>query len=79
MIDLAADNQNKPITELHAEFKEPEFPGFLNFRKPPSEIAGLPKPSIAILKQRRTLGLLRKTSTRARTDEARPKNPTGGG
>jgi hypothetical protein len=37
------DNQNKPITELHAEFKEPEFPGFLNFRKPLSEVAGLPK------------------------------------
>ena len=25
------DNQNKPITELHPELKDPEFPGFLTF------------------------------------------------
>lgn len=24
-----ADNQNKLVTEVHAEFKEPDFPGFL--------------------------------------------------
>jgi hypothetical protein len=26
--------QNKPIIELRPEFKEPEFPGFLNFMEP---------------------------------------------
>jgi hypothetical protein len=46
-----ADNQNKLISELHSEFKEPEFPGFLRFRKPLSEVSGLPKTWIAVLKQ----------------------------
>ncbi|QDU00409.1 hypothetical protein V6x_00820 [Gimesia chilikensis] len=26
-----ADNQNKPITEIRTEFKEPDFPGYLQF------------------------------------------------
>lgn len=46
-----ADNQNKPIIELHPEFKEPEFPGHLSFKKPLSEVEGLPKTWIAVLKQ----------------------------
>jgi len=29
-----ADRQNKLIRELRTEFKEPDFPGFLNFVKP---------------------------------------------
>jgi hypothetical protein len=46
-----ADNQDKPIIELRREFKEPDFPGFLNFREPLSKIEGLPKIWIEFLKQ----------------------------
>ena len=46
-----ADNQNKPIIELRREFKEADFPGFLNFMEPLSKIEGLPKTWIAMLKQ----------------------------
>ncbi len=38
-----ADNQNKCISELRTEFKEPEFPGFLNFIEPLSRLDSLPK------------------------------------
>ncbi len=46
-----ADSKNKPIIELHPEFKEPEFPGFLNFVEPLSKVGGLPQSWIAVLKQ----------------------------
>ena len=46
-----ADNQNKPMQELRPQFREPEFPGFLNFIQPLSRIAGLPATWIAVLKQ----------------------------
>ena len=46
-----ADNQNKAIQELRPHFKEPEFPGFLNFIQPLSKIAGLPATWVAVLKQ----------------------------
>lgn len=46
-----ADNMNKPIIELRPEFKEPDFPGFLNLMQPLSSIAGLPKNWIAVLKE----------------------------
>jgi len=46
-----ADNQNKPVIEVRPEFKEPEFPGFLNFSAPLSKVEGLPKTWIAILQQ----------------------------
>jgi hypothetical protein len=45
-----ADNQNKTIIEVRSEFKEPGFPGFLNFTKPLSKVEGLPKIWIEILK-----------------------------
>ena len=38
-----ADNQNKAVVEVRPEFKEPEFPGFLNFTAPLSLVEGLPK------------------------------------
>jgi hypothetical protein len=41
---------NKPVVELRAEFKEPDFPGFLNFIKPLSEIDSLPSNWITALK-----------------------------
>jgi hypothetical protein len=37
-----ADRQNKLIRELRTEFKEPDFPGFLNFVKPLSKLEKLP-------------------------------------
>jgi hypothetical protein len=37
-----ADQQDKRITELRAAFKEPEFPGFLNFIRQLSELDKLP-------------------------------------
>lgn len=46
-----ADRQNKAIIELRPEFKEPEFPGFLNLIEPLSKVATFPKTWIEILKQ----------------------------
>jgi hypothetical protein len=37
-----ADQQDKQVTELRTEFKEPDFPGFMNFMKPLSELDKLP-------------------------------------
>jgi hypothetical protein len=45
-----ADRQNKQITELRTAFKEPEFPGFLNFVEPLSRIELLPATWIPALK-----------------------------
>ena len=44
-----ADRQNKVIVELRREFKEPEFPGFLNFIEPLSKLEKLPKGWIVAL------------------------------
>src|SRR6266542_5528866 len=38
-----ADLQDKQITELRTDFKEDEFPGFLNFIQPLSKLNTLPK------------------------------------
>jgi hypothetical protein len=38
-----ADRQNKAVVELRREFKEPEFPGFLNLIAPLSKVAAFPK------------------------------------
>jgi hypothetical protein len=46
-----ADHTNKQILELQPEFKEPDFPGFLNFMMPLSKVEALPKTWIAILKE----------------------------
>lgn len=43
------DRQNKDVVELRAEFKEPEFPGFLNFIEPLSKLESLPRSWIAAL------------------------------
>lgn len=45
-----ADRQDKRITELQTEFKEPDFPGFLNFAEPLSRLGRLPLGWIAALK-----------------------------
>jgi hypothetical protein len=53
-----ADNQNKPIIELRSEFKERDFPGFLNFAEPLSRVEGLPKTWIENLKHAKGVYLL---------------------
>jgi hypothetical protein len=52
------DNQNKPITKLRTEFKEPEFPGFLNFMQPLSKLDALPMSWIVALQSCRGIYLL---------------------
>jgi hypothetical protein len=49
---------DKPITELHRVFKEPEFPGFSKFVKRLSEIESLPSDWVAILRSTRGVYLL---------------------
>jgi len=53
-----ADRQNKRITELRTAFKEPEFPGFLNFIEPLSRLDRIPPGWIAALKASRGIYLL---------------------
>lgn len=53
-----ADLQNKPITELRIEFKEDEFPGFLNFIQPLSKLNTLPKTWVTVLQSSKGIYLL---------------------
>jgi hypothetical protein len=53
-----ADQQDKRIIELRPEFKEPEFPGFLNFIKPLSKLSNLPKSWVAVLQSSKGIYLL---------------------
>jgi len=53
-----ADKQDKQIVELRAAFKEPEFPGFLNFVAPLSELNQLPKSWITALRASKGVYLL---------------------
>ena len=53
-----ADLQNKRITELRTEFKEPDFPGFLNFVESLSRLNKLPKGWIAVLQSSKGIYLL---------------------
>jgi hypothetical protein len=53
-----ADNQDKRVVELRREFKEPDFPGFLDFFCPLSGVKKLPKTWEAILKVSRGVYLL---------------------
>ena len=52
------DRQNKDVTELRAEFKEPAFPGFLNFIEPLSKLDKIPKSWITALRSTRGVYLL---------------------
>lgn len=56
-VQYAARN-DKPITELSREFREPDFPGFLNFIQPLSKLDNLPKSWVATLKSSRGIYLL---------------------
>lgn len=53
-----ADRQNKTVIELRTAFKEPDFPGFLNFVMPLSKINDLPKSWITALESSRGVYLL---------------------
>lgn len=53
-----AHKREKPIIELRREFREPEFPGFLDFIKPLSNLNSLPTTWIAALKSTRGVYLL---------------------
>jgi hypothetical protein len=53
-----ADRKNKTITELHKSFKEPEFPGFMNFIQQLSKLENLPLSWISALKSSRGVYLL---------------------
>jgi hypothetical protein len=57
-VQRADNKKSKTITELRPEFKEPDFPGFLNFTAPLSKVEGLPKTWIESLKNARGVYLL---------------------
>lgn len=53
-----AENQNKRVTKLLTEFKEPDFPGFLNFIEPLSKLSKLPIAWVTVLRSVRGIYLL---------------------
>jgi hypothetical protein len=53
-----ADQQDKWITELRTEFKEPDFPGFLNFIESLSNLNTFPISWVAALRSSRGIYLL---------------------
>ncbi len=61
-----ADRQNKAVRELRREFKEPDFPGFLNFIKPLSELTKLPATWTSPLQSTKGVYLLTCPRTRER-------------
>ena len=59
-----ADNQNKKIVEIRKEYREPDFPGFLEFISNLSQIESLPKTWVSILKNAKGIYLLTCPSTK---------------
>ena len=59
-----AHKQDKPIVELRPEFKEPEFPGFLNFVSSLFRLNKLPKSWLTALQSSRGVYLLTCPKTR---------------
>lgn len=53
-----ADSKNKPIIELRTAFKEPDFPGYLNFVESLSRLDRLPIGWISALKSSKGIYLL---------------------
>lgn len=53
-----ASRQDKPVVEVRAEFREDDFPGFMEFLSPLSRIEGLPKGWIDVLRACRGIYLL---------------------
>lgn len=69
-----ADNQNKQVVELRREFKEDDFPGYLNFIAPLSRVKELPAGWIARLREATGIYLL----TCPRTHEQYVGSASGG-
>lgn len=69
-----ANRNNKQVTELREIYKEPEFPGFLNFIKPLSKLNKIPANWIVALKNVKGVYLL----TCPRTKELYVGSATGG-
>lgn len=53
-----ADSGEKPIVEIRPSFQEPEFPGFLNFIQPLSNLGKLPRSWVSALQSSRGIYLL---------------------
>ncbi len=53
-----ADRKDKPVIELRTSFREPEFPGFMEFIQPLSKLDNMPKGWIDALKSSRGVYLL---------------------
>jgi hypothetical protein len=53
-----ADRQNKLVVELRREFKEPDFPGFLNFIEPLSKLDDLARSWVTPLQSSKGIYLL---------------------
>jgi hypothetical protein len=53
-----ADTQDKPVVELRSTFKEEDWPGYLKFIKPLSDIANLPKHWLDRLEEAKGIYLL---------------------
>lgn len=70
-----ADRQDKAVIEVRREFKEPEFPGFLNFVEQLSRLEKLPHGWIGILRESGGVYLL----TCPRTKEQYVGSATGSG
>jgi len=69
-----ADRQDKQVIELRTGFKEPDFPGFLNFIQPLSKLGKFPKSWITALQSSRGVYLL----TCPKTKEQYVGSATGG-
>jgi len=59
-----ADNQNKKVLEIRRTFIEEDWPGYLQFLKPLSEIGNLPRAWVSRLKEARGIYLLTCPRTR---------------
>jgi hypothetical protein len=68
-----ADRQNKLVKELRSEFREPDFPGFMNFVRPLSRLAKLPSKWVSPLRSFKGIYLL----TCPRTKEQYVGSATG--
>src|SRR5262249_51013254 len=53
-----ADSRDKPIIEVRTTFKEPAFPGFLEFAQPLSKLGALPVGWVTALRSSRGVYLL---------------------
>lgn len=59
-----ADQQDKQVTELRTQFKEPDFPGFLNFISLLSKLGQLPQTWVTTLQSAKGIYLLTCPKTR---------------